>query len=97
MTSTSPAATTTFRPVETLGDVLVGRDSAAELRERVERRVEIGENVILDFAGVSLLAPSFADELLAKLPAGTLGGRVRVEHLDASSAALVRVAIAARR
>jgi hypothetical protein len=90
--------TTTLRPAEQLGDVLTGRDSAADLRHEVERRLAAGQRVVLDFTDVAILSPSFADELLAKLPADALDtGRVAVEHLDSASAALARVAIASRR
>ncbi|MDO8184638.1 STAS-like domain-containing protein [Conexibacter sp. JD483] len=89
---------TTIRPADLFGPVLVGRDEAADLRRDVEQRVEAGERVVFDFSGVVALAPSFADELLAKLPPHALdGGKVAVEHLDRSSSGLVEMAISRRR
>lgn len=97
MTDSANLITTTLRPGR-MGSVLTGRHGAAELRREVERRTAAGEHVVLDFTGVSMLAPSFADELLAKLPTDVLdGGQVSIEHLRRSSAMLARVAIDARR
>lgn len=95
--SDSEGSTTTIRPAERAGEALVGRDDAAELRHEVERRLGRGEHVVLDFAGTAAVSPSFADELLAKLPAGALAdGRVVVEHLDTGQQALARMVTAAR-
>ncbi|MDW5595933.1 STAS-like domain-containing protein [Conexibacter stalactiti] len=97
MAASPTDTTTTIRPAQQLGSVLVGRDDAAALRKDVRRRAARGESVVLDFAGVDVLAPSFADELLGKLPRELLTtGSVRVEHLDPASAALAQVQTYAR-
>lgn len=95
--SDNEASTTTIRPAELAGETLVGREAAAELRQEVERRLGRGEQVVLDFMGAAAVSPSFADELIAKLPAGALAdGRVVFEHLDDGQQALARMVVAGR-
>jgi hypothetical protein len=68
-----------------LGSVLVGRAPGAELRERVEEIARSGEPVVLDFAGVDVVSPSFADEVFARLdPTLIESGAVKLENLDPS-------------
>lgn len=86
-----------IRPAERLGAVLTGRSVAAALRVEVEERLKTGEHVVLDFENVAAMSPSFADELLAKLPhEAWKAKRVTVEHLDEDSAAFARILIANR-
>jgi anti-anti-sigma regulatory factor len=74
---------------ESTGPVAAGRSTAADLRSTVESTVR-DETVIIDFAGVRAVAPSFADELLAKLPGGMLdGGRIRIEGADPTTERLI--------
>jgi uncharacterized protein DUF4325 len=73
-------------------EVLGGRDLAKEIRADVVRRVEAGEEVVIDLEGVLAVSPSFADELFGKLPA-SVGDRVQFanasRHLQ-SVAAMAR-------
>jgi hypothetical protein len=73
-----------IRPADELGPVLASRSVAATLRGRVEEAVQEGSVVVVDFEGVDVMSPSFADELFAKLqvPPGETGEeRVRFENL----------------
>lgn len=68
---------------ERLGPVLVGRFPGVELREEIEDAVKAGELVVVDFAGVSAISPSFADEVFAKLDRTLVdAGTIRFENLD---------------
>jgi hypothetical protein len=74
---------TTLKLSAELGSVLVGRLPGAELRERIEEVARSGEVVVLDFADVIVLSPSFADEVFARLdPSLVESGSVRFENLD---------------
>jgi hypothetical protein len=74
---------TTLKLSAELGSVLVGRLPGAELRERIEEVARSGEVVILDFANVVVVSPSFADEVFARLdPSLVESGSVRFENLD---------------
>jgi hypothetical protein len=67
--------------------VLNGRPSAKEAILRIQQIVNGSaerENVVLDFAGVEVLIPSYADELLRALEAGY--GREKVEIMNTSQA-----------
>ncbi|MDW5597166.1 STAS-like domain-containing protein [Conexibacter stalactiti] len=89
---------TTLRPAEIFGPGLVGRSVATPLREDVERRLAAGESVVLDFTGVMGISPSFADELLAKLPVDAWDeGRVQMIHLPRVQADFARMLITSRR
>jgi anti-anti-sigma regulatory factor len=89
---------TTLRLADRFGPALIGRSAAADLRHEVERRVAAGERFVLDFDGVPVLSPSFADELLAKLSRATAeNGLVEIVRLERSSAAFANIAAAARR
>jgi hypothetical protein len=66
-----------------LGSVLVGRLPGAELRERIVEVARTGEVVVLDFADVVVVSPSFADELFARLdPSLVSSGAVKFENVD---------------
>lgn len=89
--------TTTFRPADDLGSVLTGRTVAADLRARVESQLAAGESVVLDFSNVSMMSPSFADELFAKLPLNAWESpQLHVEHLEDSIARFAKFLIASR-
>lgn len=57
-----------IRLADEYGPALTGRAAGAELRDRLERLVESGKAVVLDFDGVEAISPSFADELFGKVP-----------------------------
>lgn len=77
------------------GDVLGGRDLAGEIREEVVRRVEAGEEVVIDLDGVLTVSPSFADELFGKLPA-SVGSRVQFENVSEHLQSVAEMARAGR-
>jgi hypothetical protein len=61
------------------------------LRESVELVLDRDGEVTVDFDGVMVISPSFADELFAKLPRAAIeSGRVRFVNLDEDHEALVR-------
>lgn len=71
---------------EELGPVLVGRTDAARMRDRVLDAPDDG-GAVVDFAGIEVVSPSFADEFFAKLPAPLLeSGQVRLEPLNQRAA-----------
>lgn len=73
-----------IKPADELGPVLASRSVAATLRSRIETAVGQGSWVVLDFEGVEVMSPSFADELFAKTnpPIGTsTDAQIRVENL----------------
>jgi hypothetical protein len=89
---------TMLRLADDFGPVLTGRFLAEDLRRRIEEFVSSGDEVVLDFAGIEAMSPSFADELIAKLPQDALASNaVRFEHLDEDLRALVRFVVEARR
>jgi hypothetical protein len=65
------------------GAVLAGRAEAISLRESLAH--ELAENgvVVLDFAGVETVSPSFADELFGRFVDSVGEDRVRFENLNA--------------
>lgn len=75
-------ATDPIRPLDDLGCALIGREAGALLRERIVRAARHGV-VVVDLEGITTIAPSFADELFAKLPAELVEGR-RVRFTNAS-------------
>ena len=80
-----------------LGPVLTGRFLAAELRNRLESEAVSGNEIVLDFEGVELISPSFADELFAKLPREMVeSGQIRFEHLDEDLTTLVHFVVQGR-
>lgn len=81
---------TRIRPADELGAVLSSRFLGAELRARIEALLREGD-VVVDFAGVEAVSPSFADELFAKLPTeAASGGRLKFKNLGDDTAALAR-------
>ena len=69
-------------PAESFGLVLVGRSRGAELRDQIERLAS-SHVVVVDLEGIEMMSPSFADELLAKLPQELItDGRVRFENVS---------------
>lgn len=94
---TEDSMTTTFRPADDFGSVLTGRTVAADLRAQVESTLAAGQSVVLDFANVAMVSPSFADELFAKMPRDAWNSpRLSVEHLDDSIARFAKFLIASR-
>lgn len=76
---------------QSAGPVAAGRSTAASLRSTVERTV-VDEHVILDFSNVRVVAPSFADELVAKLAPGLLDdGQVVVEGANEDTMRLLEL------
>ncbi len=66
-----------------LGPVLSGRSSGALLREQIEELARQQVEVVVDFTGVEVATPGFADELFAKMPSTLVEtGQVRFSHLD---------------
>jgi anti-anti-sigma regulatory factor len=57
-----------MRPADELGPILASRSRAQDLRHRLETEIRDGGTATLDFSGVEMMSPSFADELVAKLP-----------------------------
>ena len=83
------------RLAEEHGSVLAGRDLAKAIRRDVVGRVEQGEDVVVDLAGVVAISPSFADELFGKLPAA-VGESVQFENVSEHLAAVAKMARAGR-
>ncbi len=74
---------TTISLCERLGSVLVGRGPGALLREEIEDAARAGRLVIVDFEGVGMVSPSFADELFAKIdPEIVAAGNLHFKNLD---------------
>jgi hypothetical protein len=71
-----------IRPADRLGPALTSRFLGAELREEIETLLAQDGLVVIDFAGVRAISPSFADEVFAKLPQEAIaGGQIRFENL----------------
>jgi hypothetical protein len=88
--------TTMIRPADDLGPVLTSRSLAEALRQRVEAAA-VREEVVIDFAGVEAVSPSFADEIFAKLPRELVeSGRVRFENMDEDLQSLAEFVVASR-
>jgi hypothetical protein len=84
-----------MRLAEEHGNVLGGRDLAEAIRADVVRRVEAGEEVVIDLEGVLTVSPSFADELFGKLPA-SVGDRVHFENVSDHLQSVAEMARAGR-
>jgi anti-sigma regulatory factor (Ser/Thr protein kinase) len=97
LSTASSGSTTVLRPSDELGSVLTGRSIGAELRERILAALEAGDVVEVDFEGVEVMSPSFADELFGKLPPEVLAsGRVKFENLADDLTFLARFVAAQR-
>lgn len=59
------------------GAVLAGRSHAIELRAELTRRVHDDGVVVLDFADIEAISPSFADEIF-----GRFVDEVGLEHVE---------------
>jgi hypothetical protein len=78
------------------GTVPAGRSQAQALREEIERAAIDGD-VVVDFARVLTLSPSFADELFAKLsPELVESGRVEFQNLSPATRAIADFVISGR-
>ncbi len=83
--------------VDTAGAVLSGRTAGALFRERVEQLASQHPVVVVDFTGVEIATPGFADELFARMSARLVdAGRVRFAHLDPDLNVLRELVIAQR-
>lgn len=68
---------------DVVGPVLSGRSTGALLREQIEDLARQQFQVVVDFEGVEVTTPGFADELFAKMaPLLVETGRVTFAHLD---------------
>src|SRR4029077_2366790 len=81
MTLMTTFAHSSMRLADEHGKVLGGRDLAKGIRHEVVRRVEAGEEVVIDLDGVIAVSPSFADELFGKMPA-SVASHVRFENVS---------------
>ena len=80
------------------GAVLAGRAQAQALREEIEAATRDGNDVVVDFARVLSMSPSFADELFAKVDPELLGsGQVEFQHVSASIRAIADFVVRSRR
>lgn len=80
-----------------LGPVLTGRARAETLRESIEIAVTDRVHLVIDFEGVKVMSPSFADELFAKLPRDIFAtGHVSFENLSGDLTALMRFVVSGR-
>ena len=77
------------------GRTFATRGRAMELRERLSKGLTPGEQVIVDFTGVTNVTYSFADELVGKLAAET-DGRVEPINMDPLVASTVASAVERR-
>lgn len=68
------------------GSYLVGRGTAADVRRVVHEQLKQARAVVIDLAGVEVMAPSFADELFGRLllDLGTQMFRQRMRVVNAS-------------
>lgn len=82
---------------ESHGRVLIGRATAAHIVERVSAEIARGSTVVLDFAGVKAVSPSFADELFGKLTRRADAARVRFVNLSNHLEMVARMAEQHRR
>lgn len=81
----------TISLLDRLGSSPAGRSVARELRHELEV-LSVDAPVVVDLTGVEVMAPSFADELFAKLD-GDLeaSGRVTFTGMDPALETLVRL------
>jgi STAS-like domain of unknown function (DUF4325) len=83
------AEETRIRLAERCGPALVGRDQGRHLRAEVEEISHGSGIVTLDFDGVEVLSPGFADELFAMMPQELVeSGHVRFENVDETFSSL---------
>jgi hypothetical protein len=92
---TMTVETMSMRPADELGPILASRSRALELRNRLEAELSAGGIAVLDFDGVDAMSPSFADELVAKLPEN-LRGHLQLINLSDDLQALVDVVSVSR-
>ena len=79
------------------GSVLVGRATAARIRQRIEEAARETSPVVLDFSAVLTISPSFADELFAKLPAELrTSERIRLDGMTPALESIQRFVVAGR-
>lgn len=99
MTTLIPVPTTmTISLATQFGSVLVGRTVAAEIRKRVEVAAQdTDEPVVLDFAAVLTISPSFADELFAKMSSDLRGShKIKLVNMSPALESIARFVVAGR-
>ena len=84
-----------MRPADEVGPILASRSLATSLRERLEAEVERDGTAVVDFNGVATMSPSFADELIAKLPP-EVQQRVKLVNLSSDLRVLIDAVTAGR-
>lgn len=86
-----------LRPAEELGSVLTGRSVGGKLRAQIEQSLAAGEQVVVDFEGVEIMSPSFADEVFGKLPPEAVeSGQLSFQNLAEDLTFLARFVAAQR-
>lgn len=89
---------TTINLADELGTVLGSRFVATDLRHRIEVELALDHDVVIDFAGVEAVSPSFADELFAKLSQDDIGpGRLIFQNMAPPLLAIAEFVRAGRR
>jgi hypothetical protein len=79
------------------GPLLTSRSLGAAVRERITEAAMQGETVIVSFAGVEAMSPSFADEIFAKVDQRLIdGGLVEVTDVDPRLQPIIRFVRAGR-
>jgi anti-anti-sigma regulatory factor len=83
------------------GTQFMGRSQGAEVRRALTEELGTTDSLVIDCSGVTQMAPSFADECIAKLVKEVAERRpqpkIVFEQLDPAVRSVVRFAIANRR
>lgn len=80
-----------MRLVDSHGSVLTGRPLAGEIAGELARHVADHGHVVVDFAGIEAMSPSFADELFGKLWSSVGDDDVALENVDEHIASVARM------
>lgn len=90
---------TTFQ-VSDRSTELLGRLAGAEIREELQHEADIRDGIVIDFSGVTVMSPSFADECFGLLLRGLSGRakppRVVFSNVGEDIGPLLRFAVANR-
>ncbi len=80
-----------------LGSVLTSRSIGQQVRERITSAAAAGEGVVVSFAGVEAMSPSFADEIFAKVDDSLVQqGLIEFVDVDPTLEAIIRFVRAGR-